>query len=86
MSVEEGETTWNSGVPVGFDMREDPEIPGAVEGVCENGWNRGVKENVETEVEFFLKNMRSVWVTLLTEKTVRTAGRWLVPEPGSLLR
>ena len=72
MGVAEGETTWNSGVPVGFDMRDVPEAPCSVEDVCEIGWNSGVKEDVAREVEFSLKSRMSVWALLLkTERYER---------------
>ena len=54
---------WNSGEPVGFDMRDVCEAPGTVEDVCEAGWNSGVKEDVAREVEFSLKSTMSVWGT-----------------------
>ena len=72
MGFAEGETTWNSGVPVGFDMRDVCEAPGTVEDVCEIGWNSGVVENVEREVEFFLKSTMSVYGASLRQEQGRT--------------
>ena len=72
MSVAELETTWNSGVPVGFDARVVCEAPAFVEDVCGIGWNSGVKEDVEREVEFFLKFTMSVWGASLKQKKGRT--------------
>ena len=48
-------------MPVGFDVRDVCEASGSVEGVCEVGWNSGVKEDVGREVEFFLKSTMSAW-------------------------
>ena len=72
MSIAEGETTWNRGVPVGFDMGDVPEALGTVEDVCEIGWNSGVKEDVEREVEFFLRSTMLIWGTSSGQEVRRT--------------
>ena len=64
VSVEEVEVTWNSGVPVGFDMRDNCEASGSVEGVREIVWKRVVKEDVEREAVFILKSTMLDWGTL----------------------